>query len=303
MKNKRRIAGILAALVLAIIGTVSLMGYVRSAKDKAEAQEALVDVYVVDELVPKGADAEAIKSSVSLEQVPRRLKQPGAITDLDAVGDNLAATDLQPGDQLVEARLVPKQQLSDDVTDKVQISVLLEAERAVGGSLQKGDLVGVYLSFEPFEFDPSGRIAFDESGQIEWIESTQTTVAPDPAAPTEAATVTGSTDTTSTSTTTATKKTSNMTRLAFQHVLVTNVQTTDVPVTADDQGGNDDDEVSVEQVTGSQYVVTIALSPEQSERFVFATEFGHVWLSKDPATVSDDGTRLVTLGNVYAVVK
>ena len=50
------------------------------------------------------------------------------------------------------------------------------------------------------------------------------------------------------------------------------------------------------------YVVTLALSPEQSERFVFAAEFGHVWLSNQPATVSDDGTRLVTLGNVYSVV-
>jgi pilus assembly protein CpaB len=57
------------------------------------------------------------------------------------------------------------------------------------------------------------------------------------------------------------------------------------------------------QVTGSQYIVTLALSPEQSERFVFAAEYGHVWLSNQPATVSDDGTRLVTLGNAYSVVK
>ncbi len=56
-------------------------------------------------------------------------------------------------------------------------------------------------------------------------------------------------------------------------------------------------------MTGTQYVVTIALSPEQSERFVFATEFGKVWLSLDPATVADDGTRPVTLANVYTVVK
>ena len=56
-------------------------------------------------------------------------------------------------------------------------------------------------------------------------------------------------------------------------------------------------------MSGTQYVVTLALSPEQSERFVFATEFGQVWLSIDPATVADDGTRLVTLGNVYRVVQ
>lgn len=306
MKNKRRFIGIVTAMILAIIGTVALVGYVRSAKDKAVAQEALVEVYIVDEFVPKGADAEAIKASVSLEQVPTRLRQPGAITNLHAVGDNVAAADLQPGDQLVAARLVAQEHLSDDVTDKVQVSVLLEAERAVGGSLQKGDLVGVYLSFEPFEFGPSGHIQFDDSGHIKWVESEQTTVAPDPAAVTQDTdpAATGSTDTTSTtSTTAAPEKSPNMTRLAFQHVLVTNVQTTDAPVTVDDQDGDDNDEERVEQVTGSQYVVTIALSPEQSERFVFATEFGHVWLSKDPATVSDDGTRLVTLGNVYAVVK
>ena len=277
MNNKRRIIGILTAMLLAIVGTAALVGYVRSAKDKAVAQEALVDVYVVDKLVPKGAEAETIKSSVSLEQVPSRLKQSGAITELEAVGTNVAATDLQPGDQLLAARLVPKDQVSEDVTDKVQISALLEAQRAVGGSLQKGDLVGVYLSFDPFDLDEAGK-------------STETTDTIEPASSAD------STDTTST--TVADKKSPNVSRLEFQHVLVTNVQTTNAPVSVDDK-----DTTGVEQVTGLQYVITIALSPEQSERFVFATEFGHVWLSIDPTTVSDDGTRPVTLGNVYTVVK
>ena len=273
MKNKRRITGIVAAMLLAIIGTVALVGYVNSAKDKAVAKEALVNVYVVDKLVPKGAEPDTIKSSVSLEQVPTRLKQSGALTDLDAVGANVAATDLQPGDQLLAARLVAKDRVSQEVTDKVQISTLLAAERAIGGALQKGDLVGVYLSFDPF--------ALDEAGQSS-------------ATPTTAA---AGTDATSTNTDVQ-KKTPNTSRLEFQHVLVTNVQTTNTPVNADTK-----DTTAVEQVTGSQYVVTLALSPEQSERFVFATEFGHIWLSNDPATVSDDGTRLVTLGNVYTVVK
>lgn len=282
MKNKRRAIGIVAAMILAIIGTVALVGYVQSAKDRAVAEEALVDLYVVDELVPKGAESDTIKSSVSLEQVPARLKQSGAITDLDAVGENVAATDLQPGDQLLAARLVPKDQVSEVVTDKVQISALLEAERAVGGSLQKGDLVGVYLSFDPFDLDEAGQIA-------------ETADATAPAA------VAGSTDATADATTTteAQKKSPNVSRLEFQHVLVTNVQTTNAPVSP----ATEVDGTGVEQVTGSQYVVTLALSPEQSERFVFATEFGHVWLSNDPATVSDDGTRAVTLGNVYTVVK
>src|SRR4051812_2791342 len=106
MKNKRRVVGIITAMVLAIIGTVALVGYVKSAKDDAVADETLVDVYVVNKLVPKGAEPKTIKSSVTLEKVPARLKQSGAISDLDTVGSNVAATDLQPGDQLLMARLV-----------------------------------------------------------------------------------------------------------------------------------------------------------------------------------------------------
>lgn len=275
MKNKRRISGILAAVLLAVIGTVALMGYVRSAKDKAVADEALVDVYVVDTLVPKGAEPETIKSAVSLEHVPARLKQPSAITNLDAVGANVAATDLQPGDQLLAVRLVPKDQVSEDVRDKVQISTLLAAERAVGGSLHKGDLVGVYLSFDPFDLNNDG----------------QTTQSADPSAAIVSADA-------SSNPPAAQTKSPNTSRLEFQHVLVTNVQTTEAPVSSDIK-----DTKAVAQVTGSKFIVTLALSPEQSERFVFATEFGHVWLSNDPASVSDDGTRLVTVGNVYTVVK
>jgi pilus assembly protein CpaB len=277
MKNKRRIVGILAAVILATIGTVALVGYVQSAKDKAVAQEAMVEVYVVDKLVPKGAVAETIKSSVSVEQIPARLEQPGAITDLDKVGATVAAADLQPGDQLLAARLVAKDQVADDIKDKVQISAMFTPERAVGGGVKKGDLVGVYLSFDPFTYDEAGRSTDMADANTVADAATVAVLATAPGGE---------------------QKTPKVTRLEFQHVIVTNVQTTNEPVVAEHT-----DKENVEQVTGSQYVVTLALTPEQSERFVFATEFGHVWLSNEPASVSDDGTRLVTLGNVYSVVK
>ncbi len=268
MNNRRRILGMLGALVLAIVGTVALVAYVQEAKDRAVADEALVDVYVVDELVPQGAEADAIRAAISLGQVPARLKQPGAVTDLSVLAGNVAATDLQPGDQLLAARLVPREQLVTEVTDKVLIAAKLSVERAVGGSLQAGDLVGVYLSFDPFELSDDGENASSGGGS-------------------------GTTEDTSA----VPEKSPNMTRMEFQHVLVTDVRTTSTPVApASGEGGP-------AQVSGLEYVVTLALSPEQSERFVFATEFGHVWLSKDPASVSDDGTRLVTLGNVYEVTR
>ena len=290
MNNKRRIIGIVAATLLALIGTASLVGYVRSAKDKAVAEEALVDVYVVDEFVPKGAEPETIASAVSLEQVPARLKQEGAITELEALGDSVAAADLQPGDQLVAARLAAKELVSEEVTDKVQISALLEAERAVGGVLQKGDLVGVYLSFDPFTLDEAGQDTASgerRTRRAHWSWPTNQ--------------MTSTTESTvDESTTGEPTNTPNVSRLEFQHVLVTNVQTINAPVSAQDDA---EGATGISQVTGTQYVVTLALSPEQSERFVFATEFGHVWLSIEPASVDDNGSRPVTLANVYTVVR
>jgi pilus assembly protein CpaB len=294
MKSKRRIVGILAAVILATIGTVALVGYVQSAKDKAVAEEAMVDVYVVDKLVPKGAPAETIKSSVSLEQIPARLEQPGAIEDIKDLAANVAAADLQPGDQLLAARLVPKDEVAVEVKDKVQVSTILNIDRAVGGNLKKGDLVGVYLSFAPFDLADAG-LSTEPADETETPDST---TSPDSAATADPATTAEAPEASSTDAQPS-KQTPNMTRLEFQHVLVTNVQTPGEPVLPAENDKND----AVEQASSSQYIVTLALSPEQSERFVFASEFGKVWLSNDPASVSDDGTRLVTLGNVYSVVK
>ena len=288
MKNKRRIVGLVAAMLLALVGTVSLVAYVRSAKDKAVAQEALVDVYVVDTFVPKGADPDTIRSSVEIEQVPARLMQTGAVTDLEVIGDQVAASDLQPGDQLLAARLGLVESVSDEVTDKVQISTLLEAQRAVGGAIQKGDLVGVYVSFDPFNTDEAG----EAGGSTDAAEATAVdafgTVSTEATSPEESA---------------GPAKTPNVSRLEFRNVLVTNVQTTSAPVAAVTADTESDDEATIAQVSGTQYVVTLAMSPEQSERFVFATEFGRVWLSLDPAGVDDDGTRPVTLADMFQVVQ
>ena len=70
---KRKIIGVLAALVLAGIGTTALVAYVESAKDEAVAAEALVDVYVVNETIPKGTSAAEIAQSVKVTQVPAKV--------------------------------------------------------------------------------------------------------------------------------------------------------------------------------------------------------------------------------------
>jgi hypothetical protein len=204
-------------MLLALIGTVSLVGYVQSAKDEAVAQESPRRRLRGRRVRAQGRRPRH-HQVVGLDRAgPARLKQAGAITDLEAIGDQVAATDLQPGDQLLAARLA-QGEVTEEVTDKVQISALLEAERAVGGALKKGDLVGVYLSFDPFDLDEAG----------------QTVETPRPGRPDRrqrrrAAGAGRHAHDESKRSTGDGEDVPNMTRLEFQNVLVTNVQTTNAP--------------------------------------------------------------------------
>ena len=251
--NRRRVLGTVAAVALAGVGAIGLVSWANSTKDSAEAAQAQTAVLIVDKHIPKGATAATILDSTHVGTVQQKSLAGGAVTGDGQVGTLLAAADMYPGEQVVKDRLVA--QLDNGVpADKVQVSVTLTPERAIGGGVKVGDNVGVYLSFEPFD-----------------------TNVPE-------------------SDTTTPKKTPNQSHLTFQHVLVTNVQSTDEPVSETKDDG-------LQQVSAKGYIVTLALSPAQSEQFVFGTEFGHVWLSNDPATVSSDGTSVVTLGSVYTVVK
>lgn len=155
---KRKIIGFLAALVLAGVGTAALVVYVESARDKAVASEALVDVYVVTETVPKGTPVGEITAAVEVTQVPAKVRVDDAVTDLDGIDEDLvAAVDLEAGEQLLSSRLVEAEQLgrASVPAGLQEVTVALDPTRAVGGSLGVGDTVGVVLSFEPFDLPAS----------------------------------------------------------------------------------------------------------------------------------------------------
>lgn len=277
---KRRLIGVVLAVLLAGGGTAALVAYVQTAKKQAVASEVASTVYVVDGKIAKGASAEAIRAAVHVEQVPTRLKQDQAVTDLADLDGMVAAVDLLPGEQLVKARLVPAAELTTDVPDDLmQVSLLLDPERAVGGMLKPGDTVGVFLSFDPFERDTAG---------IEPSTTTSTTA-------TDATTTPSSTP----------GKTPNMTHLEFQKVRVTSVRAVQSSggggVGKSDKSSADASDVTA-PVSNDKLIVTLALKAPQVEQIVFAAEFGHVWLASEPAQVDESGTRLVTLGNVYTAV-
>ena len=146
----RRALAVLTALVLATFGAVVLVSYVRGADARAQAGAVLVPVLVVDEEVPAGTPVADLGGSVSTAEVPQRLVARNALEDLAAVDGLSTTAALLPGDQVVADRFGdPTVQAAGTVAvpeGMQEVSLTLEAQRAVGGALAAGDRVGVYVS-------------------------------------------------------------------------------------------------------------------------------------------------------------
>lgn len=249
---KRRILGIVTALLLASIGTFTLLAWAAAAEDRALAGERTVDVFVVRQAIAAGTGVDGLRESVELEQVPAKASAEGGVADLDDLAGKVATVDLVPGEQLVAARFadpeVLARQTGVEVPDGLQeVTISLEPQRAVGGNLRPGDTVGLVASFDPFE-DVTGGDA----------------------------------------------KTPNTTHLILHKVLVTRVQA--APTAAAPRDEEDD---GPEPTPGSDLLITLAVDAPSVERVVFAQEFGFVWLTAEPATATEDGTRIQDRGTIY----
>lgn len=291
---KRKVIGILAALVLASVGTIVLVSYVQSAKDKAEAGEPRSEVYVLRQDITAYTPISRIEGAVELEEMPTSLVVDGAVTDLDDLDDELvSAVGMQAGEQLLAGRLVTAESLArGEVPDGLQeLTIALDPERAVGGNLQAGDTVGIVMSFDPFDLDvvdvdPDATTPVP-AGQTATENTEEASADGEDAAADEPGT------------------TANMTHLTFHKVLVTSVQydQRESTGTSTDDDNESSEAEQVERAPSNALLVTLALPAPHVEQVVFAAEFGYIWLTAENAAADEDGTRVVTLGEAYADAK
>lgn len=146
MTYQRRTVGIVAAIVLALLGTMGLVGYVQGAKDDAVAGEKLVKVYVVNDAIPAGTSVTELTDRISTEKVPAKVQADDAVTNLNNVKGKVTTVDLVAGEQLVTSRFAKS--ASTSTTKGVPAgmfgaTVALDPERALGGQVRAGDRVAI----------------------------------------------------------------------------------------------------------------------------------------------------------------
>ena len=276
----RRALGVVGAIVVALLGTMLLVGYVRGAEERALEGEELVEVLVISDIVARGTPAEDMGRDVTLELVPAKVRADGSVSDLSLLTDLVASTDLLPGEQVVASRFITAQTLSSTArieapTDMLEVTVALSNDRALGGALLPGDLVAVIASFDPFDLNTIEPTDL-EPGEI--VDPSEIFV--------------GSSGGEEQG---ASLKTPNSTHLILHKILVTNVQVEQLPRTATEDTPDDAPPLAP---TGN-LLITLAGPPEAIEKIVFTAEHGFLWLAAEGETAAEPTTPVQTRATVY----
>lgn len=157
--NKRALVAVLA-VVLAILGIISLIAWTNQARERAFSGTETVSVWQVTKNVSAGAEAESLDGSVEQVSLPKASIPSTAVTSLAQVRGKVTTANLVPGEILITGRFGSTKDAQEiPVPDGLQeITLELASTRVLGGVLQRGDHVGILASY--VEQDGGGQTNF-----------------------------------------------------------------------------------------------------------------------------------------------
>jgi pilus assembly protein CpaB len=144
----RRTVLLVAAVVVAALGTVMVFLYVKSVDDRATEGQALVEILVAKEDIAAGASlSDALQQTqIDTSRWPSASVPDGAIGNADVLGTKVARTQIHKGEPILEAMLGDKKVTSATGLGDLQTEIALpmgEAQR-LEGKLQPEDWVYLY---------------------------------------------------------------------------------------------------------------------------------------------------------------
>lgn len=157
--NRRRVLAILAAVVLALLGTFIILAYVSAADRRAQEGEQVVGVLQADSNIPVGTPASDLVDTASTVDIAAALLPEDAVGDVADLGDQVTTVRILAGQPLVERQFGAADDAAQGEQDaevpqgREIVAVVLDAERAVGGRIAEDDTVGVVVSIDAADTD------------------------------------------------------------------------------------------------------------------------------------------------------
>jgi pilus assembly protein CpaB len=253
----RRVLGLLVAVVLAAVATAAIYFYVQRADERAADDFELRQVYVATQEIVAGTPAsEAIAQAlIESRDIPATAVADGAIGSLDQIQGQIAVTAIVPGQQIVAASFGDSAAAGSTATD-IEVPEGLQA-------------ISVDLSVIP------GVAGFIDAGDrlsvISLIQGDGAAAPPPPEgeqAPN-------------------TPATGLQARYVVQNSLVLAVGQR---VSNYDENGNFTGK-SIRE-SNDNYIFTLAVTPEEAEKLVFAKTQSTLWATLLPSVDEEEGEEL-----------
>lgn len=148
----RRTVLLVAAVVVAALGTALIFAYVNRTDERALKDQRPVQVLVAKTLIKAGttgAEAERL-GAFKLQVIPQSATIAGYLTDTRPISALVAVGDIFPGEQIIPAKFVaPGGSSSLTIpAGKMAISVQLGDPERVAGFVQPGSEVAVFVTFK-----------------------------------------------------------------------------------------------------------------------------------------------------------
>ena len=171
----RRLIAAIAAMLLAGVGAVLLLSYVGTADQRAMAGMEITQVLVVEKPIAKGTPGEKLTGLVKVKSLPVKAVAPGTVSNLQPISGRVATTDLVPGEQLLASRFIDPALLVDPKEVKIpkgmqELSIALESQRVLGGDIQPGATVGVFISLPKEDERPAQTNLVLHKGLVTGVE-------------------------------------------------------------------------------------------------------------------------------------
>jgi pilus assembly protein CpaB len=275
---KLRIILLIIAIILGAVAVVAVIAYINNIRATVEEDVEKVEVLVAAYNIPKETPVEALIDSeaVVLEEIPQKYLAVGVLISLEEFKGYVVASPINEGEQITSTRFIKPEDIGIAFMipeDMLAISIPVDEVIGVSNLINVGDMVNVIATFKPSEeqVEVIDQVPETLDGAIAAQEGVEEIEIPEII--------------------------SEITKTLLWNVEILYIGTRIIILEeAEESGGILGTTQRRQEQTIEISTVTLAVTPEQSEKLVFTEEMGSVWL----ALVSTEGVEKEdTAGQTY----
>jgi len=279
-----RIILLFIAIILGVVAVVAVIAYINNIRAIVEEDVEKVEVLIAAQNIPKETAVEILISSeaVVLEEIPRKYLADGVLISLKDYEGYVVASPINKGEQITSTRFIRPEDIGmafNIPDDMLAISIPINEIIGVSNLINVGDMVNVIATFEPSETQVEAIEERPETEEIALeIEEISTGIEEE-----------------------IPEIISEITQTLLWNVEVLYLGTR-VIVEVEPEGSVSILGASQTRDEQSEDIrtITLAVTPEQSEKLVFTEEIGSVWLALLPLDgVEKEETTGQTYDNIF----